>query len=85
MFLEQCPYVVLPPIYPIGHLNLLYHKIPDGPLNAIGSDSLWDEDTGCLKWLEGKESGSVIYVNFGSLISSCEERTTDRVCVGFVR
>jgi len=57
---------ILPPIYTIGPLTLLYHQILDSSLKAIGSNNLWKEDASCLKWLERKAPGSVIYVNFGS-------------------
>ncbi|KAL7107710.1 hypothetical protein ACP275_06G071700 [Erythranthe tilingii] len=58
---------ILPPIYPIGPLNLIEkHVIEDKGLNLLGSN-LWKEDQECLKWLDAKEPNSVVYVNFGSI------------------
>ncbi|KEH17949.1 UDP-glucosyltransferase family protein [Medicago truncatula] len=34
----------------------------------IPGSNLWKEDTECLEWLESNEPGSVVYVNFGSII-----------------
>ncbi|KAG4925166.1 hypothetical protein JHK87_050708 [Glycine soja] len=35
---------------------------------------LYEEDPKCLEWLESKESGSVVYVNFGSItVMSAEQ------------
>ncbi|KAG5520356.1 hypothetical protein RHGRI_033059 [Rhododendron griersonianum] len=36
--------------------------------------NLWKEESECLKWLDSKESGSVIYVNFGSVTSITKEQ-----------
>ncbi|KAJ4750511.1 Glycosyltransferase [Rhynchospora pubera] len=54
---------MLPPIYTVGPLSLLSSK---GSKQSISS-TLWKEDTECLKWLDTKTSGSVVYVNFGSI------------------
>ena len=56
----------LPPIYTIGPLNLLCSQIPENSPKTIGS-SFWREDHDCLKWLDGREPGAVMYVNFGSV------------------
>ncbi|KAH7846791.1 hypothetical protein Vadar_018214 [Vaccinium darrowii] len=57
-----------PPVYAIGPLQLLEEKqIPENSeLGNIGL-TMWTEDIGCLTWLDKKEPGSVIYVNFGSV------------------
>jgi UDP:flavonoid glycosyltransferase YjiC (YdhE family) len=58
---------IIPSIYPIGPLPLLLNQTPNNHhLESLGSN-LWIEDTKCLDWLEPKEPGSVIYVNFGSI------------------
>jgi UDP:flavonoid glycosyltransferase YjiC (YdhE family) len=58
---------IVPSIYPIGPLPLLLNQTPNNHhLESLGSN-LWIEDTKCLDWLEPKEPGSVIYVNFGSI------------------
>ncbi|KAI5435741.1 hypothetical protein KIW84_022242 [Lathyrus oleraceus] len=56
----------LPPVYSIGPLNFLFKEVTDKELNSIGSN-LWKEERECLKWLEGKEPNTVVYVNFGSI------------------
>ncbi|XP_050210258.1 7-deoxyloganetin glucosyltransferase-like [Mercurialis annua] len=56
-----------PPIYAIGPLKLLVDQIPDEKkLEDIGSN-LWKEELECIEWLDTKEPGSVVYVNFGSI------------------
>jgi UDP:flavonoid glycosyltransferase YjiC (YdhE family) len=58
---------IIPSIYPIGPLPSLLNQTPNNHhLESLGSN-LWIEDTKCLEWLEPKEPGSVIYVNFGSI------------------
>ncbi|KAJ3702616.1 hypothetical protein LUZ61_006321 [Rhynchospora tenuis] len=54
---------MLPPIYTVGPLSLLSSKVTKLPI----SSTLWKEDIDCLKWLDSKTSGSVVYVNFGSI------------------
>lgn len=58
---------ISPPVYTIGPLQLLLNKLAQDPLKAIGY-SLWKEETECLQWLNSKETNSVVYVNFGSLV-----------------
>ncbi|KAF6149452.1 hypothetical protein GIB67_016990 [Kingdonia uniflora] len=53
-------------VYTIGPLHLLSCQIPENEVKSISS-SLWEEDMGCLDWLDKREPGSVIYVNFGSI------------------
>ncbi|KAJ8762558.1 hypothetical protein K2173_007997 [Erythroxylum novogranatense] len=55
-----------PSIYSIGPLPFLEKYVEDSSLNSIGS-SLWKEQPGCLQWLDSKEPGTVVYVNFGSV------------------
>ncbi|KAA8528293.1 hypothetical protein F0562_035648 [Nyssa sinensis] len=57
---------ILPPVYPIGPLQLLLHQIDNTDLKMIGSN-LWKEESECLQWLDSKEPNSVVYVNFGSI------------------
>ncbi|XP_026391207.1 7-deoxyloganetin glucosyltransferase-like isoform X2 [Papaver somniferum] len=56
----------LPPMYSIGPLPLLLNQTNQNELQSIGSN-LWKEEPECLKWLDMKEPGSVVYVNFGSI------------------
>ncbi|KAM5580260.1 7-deoxyloganetin glucosyltransferase-like [Rosa sericea] len=58
---------MLPPVYPIGPLQLLLNQIPEHPLKSVGY-SLRKEETECLQWLNGKIPNSVVYVNFGSVV-----------------
>jgi UDP:flavonoid glycosyltransferase YjiC (YdhE family) len=58
---------MFPSLYPIGLLPSLLNQTPQiHQLDSLGSN-LWKEDTECLQWLESKEPGSVVYVNFGSI------------------
>ncbi|XP_023768837.1 UDP-glycosyltransferase 85C2 isoform X1 [Lactuca sativa] len=64
--------LTIPRVYTIGPLELLLNPIQleeETKKLDIKGYSLWKEEDGCLKWLESKEPHSVIYVNFGSLIS----------------
>ncbi|WOL08716.1 7-deoxyloganetin glucosyltransferase-like [Canna indica] len=65
---------MLPPIYDIGPLHLLPQHIPNGSFSPIGGVDLWRGDSSCMKWLDEKEPGSVLYVNFGSLIEITNEQ-----------
>ncbi|RWR87778.1 UDP-glycosyltransferase 85K11 [Cinnamomum micranthum f. kanehirae] len=57
---------IIPPcIYAIGPLSLQCRLLPDNVLKSARL-SMWKEETECLKWLDGHEAASVIYVNFGS-------------------
>uniref|UniRef100_A0A453PQU4 Glycosyltransferase n=1 Tax=Aegilops tauschii subsp. strangulata TaxID=200361 RepID=A0A453PQU4_AEGTS len=53
-------------VYTLGPLPLLAREEPPTPRSAINL-SLWKEQEECLQWLEGREPGSVVYVNFGSI------------------
>lgn len=56
-----------PAVYTIGPLHLLHNQFPLGDeLKSIGYN-LWKEDPYCLEWLDTKEVGSVVYVNYGSV------------------
>ncbi|KAL5777231.1 hypothetical protein ACOSP7_010157 [Xanthoceras sorbifolium] len=66
-----------PPIYTIGPLQLLLNQVPpDNALSAIKSN-LWKEQPGCLEWLDTKEPGSVVYVNFGSVTVMTEQQLVE--------
>ncbi|XP_042485389.1 7-deoxyloganetin glucosyltransferase-like [Macadamia integrifolia] len=59
--------VMLPRVYSIGPLQLLLNQIQDDGSKSIGFMNLWREEPECLNWLNLKEPGSVLYVNFGSV------------------
>nr|XP_043637276.1 UDP-glycosyltransferase 85C1-like [Erigeron canadensis] len=67
-----------PNVYTVGPLQLLLNQIEEKENKRTGLNcySLWKEEPECLQWLESKEPGSVVYVNFGSLaVMSLEDLT----------
>uniref|UniRef100_A0A453MQZ6 Glycosyltransferase n=1 Tax=Aegilops tauschii subsp. strangulata TaxID=200361 RepID=A0A453MQZ6_AEGTS len=60
----------LPKVYTIGPLHLL---APSSGINM----SLWKQEEECLPWLDGKEVGSVVYVNFGSITVMTNEQLVE--------
>ncbi|KAL4196271.1 hypothetical protein AMTRI_Chr04g182400 [Amborella trichopoda] len=54
------------PIYTMGPLLTFASHACKDQVNQIPTN-LWKEDSYCLEWLDNKEIGSVIYVNFGSI------------------
>ena len=72
---------MIPPpasIHAVGPLALLAKQIvpQGGQLDALGS-SLWKEDVSCLDWLDGREPGSVVYVNYGSITVMTNEELVE--------
>ncbi|KAG0471201.1 hypothetical protein HPP92_015747 [Vanilla planifolia] len=61
----QAMAAIIPNLYTIGPLPLLLAKTQISA-SVIGS-SLWKEDLSCLQWLDTKEAGTVVYINFGSI------------------
>ncbi|XP_057510894.1 7-deoxyloganetic acid glucosyl transferase-like isoform X1 [Actinidia eriantha] len=55
---------VCPKIYTIGPLHTHLKNRLQSP---ISSNSLWEEDSNCMAWLDTQPSRSVIYVSFGSI------------------
>ncbi|KAL1183033.1 hypothetical protein V6Z11_A02G154300 [Gossypium hirsutum] len=55
-----------PNIYAIGPLTSLSRNLLEIQHNSLNS-SLWKEDTSCIEWLNTMKSGSVVYVNYGSV------------------
>jgi len=51
----------------IGPFASFLYQSPQNHLTSFDSN-LWKEDTKCLECLKLKEPGSVVYVNFGSII-----------------
>ncbi|WJX70600.1 7-deoxyloganetin glucosyltransferase [Trifolium repens] len=60
-------------IYAIGPLSSVLYQSPQNNLASL-STNLWKEDITCLGWLESKEPGSVVYVNFGSMTVMTTEK-----------
>uniref|UniRef100_A0A453AAH1 Glycosyltransferase n=5 Tax=Aegilops tauschii TaxID=37682 RepID=A0A453AAH1_AEGTS len=70
---------ILPlPVYTIGPLNSLTEQLvsQEGDLAGIRS-SLWREDQSCLKWLQGREPRSVVYVNYGSVTTMSKQELVE--------
>ncbi|KAI3439271.1 Glycosyltransferase, partial [Psidium guajava] len=67
-----------PELYTLGPLPMLHQQLlpSPNPLDSIQS-SLWEEHGGCLGWLDGREPESVLYVNFGSLITVTREELSE--------
>ncbi|KAG6535688.1 7-deoxyloganetin glucosyltransferase-like [Zingiber officinale] len=66
---------MLPPVFDIGPMCLLSQCIPnDSSITSFGRLNLWKEDLGYVEWLDEKEPGSVLYVNFGSVTNLTSEQ-----------
>ncbi|KAF8023420.1 hypothetical protein BT93_F0811 [Corymbia citriodora subsp. variegata] len=57
---------MFPPIYTLGPIHLLAKQLSSHDTRPIRSN-LWKEDPSCIEWLDSKQPGSVVYVNFGSI------------------
>nr|XP_043622141.1 UDP-glycosyltransferase 85A8-like [Erigeron canadensis] len=62
-----------PQIFTIGPLHMMQEDVQDERLKHIGSN-LWVEDMSCITWLDTKDPGSVVYVNFGSITVMTKEQ-----------
>nr|DAD21985.1 TPA_asm: hypothetical protein HUJ06_023448 [Nelumbo nucifera] len=67
---------MFPRVYSIGPLQLLHNQIPENGLKSIGSN-LWQEQPGCLDWLDSQKPNSVVYVNFGSITVMTPEQLVE--------
>ncbi|GJM86895.1 hypothetical protein PR202_ga02795 [Eleusine coracana subsp. coracana] len=63
-------------VYTLGPLPLVAREDPPTPRSSI-SLSLWKEQEETLDWLEGREAGSVVYVNFGSITVMTNEQLVE--------
>ncbi|XP_047077739.1 7-deoxyloganetin glucosyltransferase-like isoform X3 [Lolium rigidum] len=63
----------LPKVYMLGPLPLV--AAPQS--TAISGLSLWKEQEECLQWLHDKDPGSVVYVNFGSIVVMTSEQLVE--------
>ncbi|XP_031383071.1 7-deoxyloganetin glucosyltransferase-like isoform X2 [Punica granatum] len=70
---------MFPRLYTIGPLQLLKDQMKNigSKLNNPTSLNLWKEETECLEWLELREPGSVLYVNFGSIAMLTTEQVVE--------
>ncbi|KAL1831651.1 hypothetical protein ACET3Z_001302 [Daucus carota] len=53
-------------VYCIGPIHSLINSVKSDENTKSIKFNLWKEDSGCVEWLDSKEAGSVVYVNFGS-------------------
>ncbi|CAM0148253.1 unnamed protein product [Urochloa decumbens] len=63
-------------VYTLGPLPLVAREDPPTPRSSIGL-SLWKEQEECLRWLDGREHGAVVYVNFGSITVMTNEQLVE--------
>lgn len=45
---------------------------------------MWKADEFCLKWLDGREMGSVVYVSFGSIIV-LSKKDVENIAMGLLK
>ncbi|PIN10986.1 7-deoxyloganetin glucosyltransferase [Handroanthus impetiginosus] len=67
---------MFPKVYTVGPLHMMINHIHSERLKTIQS-SLWKEDSECIKWLDTKDPGSVVYVNFGSITVMTAQQLTE--------
>ncbi|CAO2047436.1 unnamed protein product [Urochloa humidicola] len=63
-------------VYTLGPLPLVAREDPPTPRSSINL-SLWKEQDECLRWLDGREHGAVVYVNFGSITVMTNEQLVE--------
>uniref|UniRef100_R7W5F0 Glycosyltransferase n=1 Tax=Aegilops tauschii TaxID=37682 RepID=R7W5F0_AEGTA len=65
---------IFPRVYTVGPLPAFAVTAARArpELDAIGGN-LWKEDASCLRWLDDRQPGSVVYVNFGSITAARPE------------
>ncbi|CAN1352352.1 UDP-glycosyltransferase 85A8 [Linum perenne] len=66
----------------VGPMQLLLNQIKHTELDSIGY-SLWEEEPQCLRWLNSKPMNSVLYVNFGSVMTMSKQHLIE-FAMGFV-
>jgi hypothetical protein len=65
-------------ILPLYTLGPLLHGAENNQNQIFDlSESIWSEETGCVKWLDGQEPSSVIYVCFGSITVISDEELVE--------
>nr|AFJ53000.1 UDP-glycosyltransferase 1 [Linum usitatissimum] len=70
-------------VYTAGPMQLLLNQAKHtSDLDSI-SYSLWEEDSKCLRWLDSKPVNSVLYVNFGSVMTMSKHHLIE-FAMGFV-
>ncbi|XP_008811183.2 7-deoxyloganetin glucosyltransferase-like [Phoenix dactylifera] len=64
---------MFPRMYTVGPLSALLNQTTENQWNSVRL-SLWEENHGCLQWLDTQRAASVVYVNFGSLTTMTVEQ-----------
>ncbi|CAN6198356.1 unnamed protein product [Urochloa humidicola] len=54
-------------VWTVGPVSLYHKHSAEGTLAARGNAAAAIDASECLRWLDGKEPGSVVYVSFGSI------------------
>ncbi|KAK4774821.1 hypothetical protein SAY86_009756 [Trapa natans] len=66
------------PVYAIGPFQPLIDQIPDSESCVKHVNcNLWKTDTECLRWLDSHKPGTVMYVNFGSIVFLTPEQLVE--------
>lgn len=69
---------MFPNVYTIGPQQLLLNLLESDREDVKGIGyNLWEEEKTCLQWLDSKEAGSVVYVNFGSFAVLSPEKLVE--------
>ncbi|KAF8779862.1 hypothetical protein HU200_002128 [Digitaria exilis] len=63
-------------VYTLGPLPLVAREDPSSPRSSIRL-GLWKEQEECLQWLDGRDPGAVVYVNFGSITVMTNEQLVE--------
>ncbi|KAI7741297.1 hypothetical protein M8C21_009364 [Ambrosia artemisiifolia] len=67
---------MIPPIFTVGPLHMMERHLQDERVKQFRSN-LWKEDVSCIHWLDTKDHGSVVFVNFGSITVMTKEQLTE--------
>ncbi|KAI7741301.1 hypothetical protein M8C21_009368, partial [Ambrosia artemisiifolia] len=67
---------MIPPIFTVGPLHMMERHLQDEQVKQVRSN-LWKEDVSCIHWLDTKDHGSVVFVNFGSITVMTKEQLTE--------
>ncbi|XP_022149458.1 UDP-glycosyltransferase 84B2-like [Momordica charantia] len=75
-----------PTVRPVGPLvsPFLLGREEDDTKGGVKNVDLWKADESCLRWLDGRATGSVVYVSFGSIIV-LSRRQIENVAEGLKR
>ncbi|XP_010262685.1 PREDICTED: 7-deoxyloganetic acid glucosyltransferase-like [Nelumbo nucifera] len=66
-----------PRLYTIGPLHALLKTQISDSSPSVSSNSLWEENKSCIRWLDSKPLRSVVYVSFGSLATMTRDEVLE--------